>query len=133
MRSYGDLSLSWFECFGAMDHAYLGKGCSFDMRSYDHAWVDNHMACSSGSHAQSLEKLVNLSLTYQLRMLTSKFKTSNGREIVPLRRHSRYMSITFAWKIMICLIFFFPNQIVLHVIREFQSKWVRLILMKPSY
>ena len=84
-----------------MDHAYLGKGCSFDMRSYDHAWVDNHMACSSGSHAQSLEKLVNLSLTYQLRMLTSKFKTSNGREIVPLRRHSRYMSITFAWKIIL--------------------------------
>ena len=101
MRSYGDLSLSWFECFGAMDHAYLGKGCSFDMRSYDHAWVDNHMACLSGSHAQSLEKLVNLSLTYQLRMLTSKFKTSNGREIVPLRRHSRYMSITFAWKIIL--------------------------------
>ncbi|RVW12172.1 hypothetical protein CK203_098567 [Vitis vinifera] len=73
-----------------MDHAYLGKGCSFDMlRSCDHAWVDNHTACSSGSHAQSLKKLVNLSLTYQLRMLTSKFKTSNGREIVPLRRHSK--------------------------------------------
>ena len=102
MRSYGDLSLSWFECFGAMDHAYLGKGCSFDMlRSCDHAWVDNHTAYSSGSHAQSLEKLVNLSLTYQLRMLTSKFKTSNGREIVPLRRHSRYMSITFACKIIL--------------------------------
>ena len=83
-------------------HAYLGKGCSFDiLRSYDHAWVDNHIACSSGSHAQSLEKLVNLSLTYQLRMLTSKFKTSNGREIVPLRRHSKYMSIIFARKIIL--------------------------------
>ena len=59
-------------------------------------------------------------------------------EVVPLRRHSKHMSIIFAWKIILLSyndmfgFFFFPNQIVLHVIGEFQSKWLRLILMKPS-